>query len=153
MLKPEGSKICKSVPEHNFAQGLDFSCCERNTPINTVDVINVNKMKNKGLFIEAFFSIFVWVLQLAVVIKLLFIADFFDSQNKDQFALDCCDSRTQVHEITSRDRDGKSDRDCWSYNDGLDSWGVIAWSGDGFGLGWCSTNSCNGMRLVMLELL
>ena len=59
MLKPEGSKICKSVSEHDFAQKLDFFYCERNISINIADVINVNKTKNRELFIKAFFSIFV----------------------------------------------------------------------------------------------
>ena len=62
ILKPEGNKICKLISEYNFAQKLDFSHCERNIFINTADIINVNKIKNRELFIEEFFSIFIWVL-------------------------------------------------------------------------------------------
>ena len=82
-LKSEGSKICRLVSEHNFAQGLDFSHCERNTPINTAGVINVNKIKSRGLLVEAFLSILAWVLQLAVIVKLSLVADFFNPQNED----------------------------------------------------------------------
>ena len=59
MLKSEGNKICKLVSECDFAQGLDFFCCERNILINIAGVINVNKMKNKELLIETFFNILV----------------------------------------------------------------------------------------------
>ena len=56
-LKSKGSKICRLVPECDFAQGLDFSHCKRDTLINTAGVINVNKTKSRELFIEAFLSI------------------------------------------------------------------------------------------------
>ena len=59
MLKSEDNKICKLISECNFAQRLNFSCYERNTPINTADVINVNKIKNKKLLVETFLSIFI----------------------------------------------------------------------------------------------
>ena len=59
MLKLKNNKICKSVFEHNFIQRLNFSHCEKNTLINIAGVINVNKIKNKELFVETFFSIFV----------------------------------------------------------------------------------------------
>ena len=58
MLKSKGSKICKSVFKYNFAQELDFFHYERNILINTADIINVNKTKNRELFIKAFFNIF-----------------------------------------------------------------------------------------------
>ena len=83
ILKLKGNKICKLISECNFAQKLDFFCCKRNILINIVDVINVNKMKSRELFIEAFFNIFIWVLQFAVVVKLSLIADFFNPQNRD----------------------------------------------------------------------
>ena len=88
--------------------------------INTADVINVNKIKNKEFFIKAFFNIFIWMLQFAVIIKLLFITDFFNFKNEDWFTLNYCDSRIQVYEIISEDRDDKSDRNCWSYSDNFD---------------------------------
>ena len=78
MLKLKDNKICKLISEYNFAQELNFFYCERNILINTADVINVNKMKSRELFIETFLNIFIWVLQFAVVVKLLFIADFFN---------------------------------------------------------------------------
>ena len=59
MLKSEGNKICKSVSECDFTQGLSFSHWERNIPINTADVINVNKTKSRELFVETFFNIFI----------------------------------------------------------------------------------------------
>ena len=59
MLKSEGNKICKLISECDFAQGLDFSHCERNIFINTADVINVNKIKSKKLLVEAFLNIFI----------------------------------------------------------------------------------------------
>ena len=58
-LKSEGSKIYKLISEHNFTQRLNFSHYERNILINTADIINVNKMKSRRLFIEAFFNIFI----------------------------------------------------------------------------------------------
>ena len=59
MLKPEGNKIYKLIFKCDFTQRLDFSHCKRNISINTADVINVNKMKSRELFIETFFNIFV----------------------------------------------------------------------------------------------
>ena len=59
MLKSKNNKICKSVSECDFTQRLDFSHCERNIFINTADVINVNKIKNKKFFIKIFFNIFI----------------------------------------------------------------------------------------------
>ena len=58
MLKSESNKICKLISEYNFAQELNFFHYERNTLINTADVINVNKTKNRELLIKTFFSIF-----------------------------------------------------------------------------------------------
>ena len=94
MLKSEDNKICKLISEHNFIQELNFFYCKRNISINTADVINVNKTKNKEFFIKTFFNIFVWMLQLAVITKLSFITDFFNPKGGDWFTLDCCDSRT-----------------------------------------------------------
>ena len=59
ILISEGNKICKLLFKCDFAQKLNFFCCERNILINIADVINVNKIKNKELLIEAFFSIFI----------------------------------------------------------------------------------------------
>ena len=59
MLKLKGNKIYKLIPECDFAQGLNFFYCKRNTLINIIDIINVNKIKSKEFFIKAFFSIFV----------------------------------------------------------------------------------------------
>ena len=83
MLKSKGNKICKLISKHNFAQGLNFSYCERNILISTTVVININKTKNRELFIEAFLSILTWVLQFTVIAKLSFVADFFNSQDGD----------------------------------------------------------------------
>ena len=153
MLKLENNKICKLIFECDFIQRLDFSCCERNIPINTADVININKTKSKGLFIETFFSIFIWMLQFAVIAKLSFIADFFDSEDGDWFILNYCNSRIQIYGIIGGNRDSRSDRGCWNYDGGLGSWEVVVWSGGSFGFGRCSISSCNSMRLMMLKLL
>ena len=153
MLKSEDNKICKLVPGHNFAQRLNFSHCERNTLINTADVINVNKTKSKELLIETFLSILAWMLQLAVVTKLPFIADFFDPRNENWFTLDCCNSRTQIHKVTDGNRDNESNRGCWNYSDGLGSQRMVVWSSGSFEFGRCSTSSCNSTKLAMLELL
>ena len=59
MLKLKNNKICRLISECDFAQELDFSHCERNIFINTADVININKMKSRELFIKTFFNIFV----------------------------------------------------------------------------------------------
>ena len=60
MLKLEdNNKICKLIFKYNFAQRLDFSHCEKNFLINTADIINVNKIKSKRLFIKIFFNIFI----------------------------------------------------------------------------------------------
>ena len=153
MLKSESNKIYRLISKHNFTQELDFSHCERNTPINTADVINVNKTKSKELFIKTFFNILAWILQFTVIAKLLLIADFFNPQDRDWFTLNCCNSRTQIHKVTSRNRDSRSDRDYWSYSDDFGFWEVVAWSSDSLELGWHSTSSCNGIRLTVLELL
>ena len=58
-LKLKGNKICKLISEYNFIQKLNFFCCKKDTFINTVNIINVNKMKSRGFFIKTFFSIFV----------------------------------------------------------------------------------------------
>ena len=59
MLKSEGNKICKLISKCDFVQKLNFFYCERNILINIADIINVNKTKNRRLFIEVFFNIFV----------------------------------------------------------------------------------------------
>ena len=150
-MKSEGNKIYKSVSEHNFTQRLHFSYCKRDTFINIADVINVNKIKSRELFIKTFFNIFIWMLQFTVITKLLFIADFFNPWDGDWFTLDCCDGRTQIYEIISGNRDSESDRDCWSYSDDFGSQEVIVWSS--FGFGRCSISSCNSTKLMMFKLL
>ena len=52
------------------------------------------------------------MLQFAVVVKLLFITDFFNFKGEDWFTLNCCDSGIQIHEITDKNRDSESDRGC-----------------------------------------
>ena len=153
MLKLENNKICKLIFEHNFAQRLNFSYYEKNTLINTADVINVNKMKNKEFFVEIFLNIFVWMLQFTVVAKLLLITDFFNLRNENWLILNCCNSRTQIHKVISENRDSRSDRDYWNYSDDFDFQEVIVWNSDSLEFDRHSTNSCNDMKLTVLELL
>ena len=153
MLKLEDNKIYKLIFEHNFAQRLNFSHCERNILINITDVINVNKMKSRELLIKIFLSIFVWMLQFIIIVKFSLIVNFFDLQSGDQFTLNCCDSRTQIYEVINRDRNGESDRNCWSYSDDFGFQEVVAWNGDDFEFGWCSISNCNSIKLTVFKLL
>ena len=59
MLKSESNKIYKLISECNFIQKLNFFYYKKNNLINTANIINVNKIKNKEFFIKTFFNIFI----------------------------------------------------------------------------------------------
>ena len=52
MLKLKNNKICKLISEYNFVQKLNFFCYKRNIFINTADVININKTKNREFLLR-----------------------------------------------------------------------------------------------------
>ena len=56
MLKLKNNKICKLISKCDFTQKLNFSHCKRNTLINTADVININKIKNKYFLLKHFLA-------------------------------------------------------------------------------------------------
>ncbi len=77
------------ISEHNLTQKLNFSCKQQDFFIYTDDVtvINVHDMQSKELLIWAFFNDFAWMLQFAVVVQLLLVADFLDFKNDQSLIL------------------------------------------------------------------
>ncbi len=75
--------------ERDLAQRLNFSREQRDFFIYTDDIIvvNVHDMQSEELLIEAFFSNFAQMLQLAIVIQLSLVADFLDLRNNQSLIL------------------------------------------------------------------
>ncbi len=76
MLKDK--RICITVSERDFAQGLNFSRIQRNTFIDAEIVVEINDAKNGGKLIKTFFGSFAKMLKLAIITKLSFDAYVFD---------------------------------------------------------------------------
>jgi len=77
------------ISERDLAQRLYFSREQRNFFIYTDDIIvvNVHDMQSEELLIEAFFSNFAQMLQLAIVIQLSLVTDFLDLRNNQSLIL------------------------------------------------------------------
>ena len=88
-LKLVDKMICIQISKRNLAQRLNFSCRQQDffIYINDITVVNIHNMQNEELFIWAFFSNFVWMLQLAVVAQLSLVADFLDFRNDQSLIL------------------------------------------------------------------
>ncbi len=88
-LKLVDKMIYIQISERDLTQKLNYSCKQQNFFIYTDDVIvvNVHDMQSEELFIWAFFNNFAWMLQLAVVAHLSFVADFLDFRNDQNLIL------------------------------------------------------------------
>ncbi len=81
--------ICIQISERNLAQKLNLFHEQRDffIYIDNITVIYIHDMQSEELLIWAFFSNFAWMLQLAIVAKLLLIANFLDFKNDQNLIL------------------------------------------------------------------
>jgi len=88
-LRLVNKMIYIQISERDLAQRLYFSREQRDFFIYTDDIIvvNVHDMQSEELLIEAFFSNFAQMLQLAIVIQLSLVADFLDLRNNQSLIL------------------------------------------------------------------
>jgi hypothetical protein len=88
-LRLVNKMIYIQIFERDLAQRLNFSREQRDFFIYTDDIIvvNVHDMQSEELLIEAFFSNFAQMLQLAIVIQLSLVADFLDLRNNQSLIL------------------------------------------------------------------
>ncbi len=79
MLK--NKRICITVLERDFAQGLNFSRIQRDISIDAEIVVEINDAENEGKLIKTFFGSFTKMLKLAIIAKLPFNAYVFDTKD------------------------------------------------------------------------